>query len=144
MRSHRATIAGLTVVALGFLVGLGSVAAGERAQPSQGAYRDVSPTELKGMLDHKDFLFVNVHIPYEGELARTDAFIPFDKVEQQLHRLPPRKDAKIVLYCMSGRMSEIAAGTLSRRGYTSLWNLDGGMIAWEKAGFPLKNFRARR
>lgn len=59
------------------------------------------------------------------------------KVEEQLHLLPSKKDAKIVLYCMSGRMSEIAADTLVQRRYTNLWNLDGGMIAWEKAGYPV-------
>lgn len=85
----------------------------------------------------KDFFFVNVHIPYEGEIARTDAFIPFDQVEKQLNRLPSNKGAKIVLYCQSGRMSDIAARTLVRLGYTNLWNLEGGMIVWRQRGYSL-------
>jgi len=35
-------------------------------------------------------------------------------------------------------MSAIAAEALVKGGYTDVWNLDGGMIAWEEAGFSLK------
>jgi rhodanese-related sulfurtransferase len=110
---------------------------GARVAVPGGAYINVTAPALKQMLDGKDFFFVNVHIPYEGEIARTDAFIPFDQVEKQLNRLPTKKDAKIVLYCQSGRMSDIAARTLVRHGYTNLWNLEGGMVAWRQRGYPL-------
>ena len=102
-----------------------------------GAYTNVTAPVLKRMLESKDFSLANVHVPYEGEIAKTDAFIRFDQVEKQLHLLPARKDAKIVLYCMSGRMSDIAARTLVRLGYTNIWNLDGGMIDWRQRGYPL-------
>ncbi len=110
---------------------------GTRVPVGGGAYTNVTAPELKQMLEAKDFFFVNVHIPYQGEVAGTDAFIPFDKVEQQLDRLPARKDAKIVLYCKSDRMSTIAAETLVGLGYTNIWNLQGGMVGWGKQGYPL-------
>ena len=115
----------------------GAAEIGTRVPVPGGAYADVTAPALKQMLDGKDFFFVNVHIPYEGEIARTDAFIPFDQVEKQLNRLPSNTSAKIVLYCQSGRMSDIAARTLVRLGYTNLWNLEGGMIAWRQRGYPL-------
>jgi rhodanese-related sulfurtransferase len=34
-------------------------------------------------------------------------------------------------------MSVTAARALVRLGYTDVWNLDGGMIAWRAAGYPL-------
>ncbi|MBI2113534.1 MAG: rhodanese-like domain-containing protein [candidate division NC10 bacterium] len=102
-----------------------------------GAFANVTAPALKKMLEKKDFFFANVHVPYEGEIAKTDAFIPFDQVEKQLHLLPTRKDAKIVLYCMSDRMSTIASETLVRLGYTNIWNLQGGMVEWRKQGYPL-------
>ena len=74
------------------------VDAGGSARAKGGSYGKLAASELKAMLEGKDFLFVNVHIPYEGEIGRTDAFIPYDKVEQQRHLLPAKKDAKIVLY----------------------------------------------
>ncbi len=99
-----------------------------------GAYTDVSPAGLASMLKAKQFPLINVHIPYEGEIEGTDRFIPFDQVEANLARLPADKGVRIVLYCRSGHMSAIAARALVKRGYTDVWNLDGGMIAWAQAG----------
>jgi len=110
---------------------------GTRVEVPGGAYSNVTAPELKRMLETKDFFFVNVHVPYEGEIARTDAFIPYDKVEEQLHLLPAKKDAKIVLYCKSDRMSTIAAETLARLGYNNVWNLKGGMVGWSQRGYSL-------
>lgn len=89
------------------------------------------------MVANKDFTFVNVHIPFEGDIAKTDVSIPYDQIDQNLDKLPSDKNAKIALYCRSGRMSAIAAKTLVGLGYTNLWNLSGGMVAWEQAGLKI-------
>jgi len=103
-----------------------------------GSYTDVSPAELQSMLANKDFTFVNVHTPFEGKIAKTDLSIPYDQIGQNLDKLPSDKNAKIVLYCRSGRMSDIAAKTLISLGYTNIWNLSGGMVAWEQAGLKIE------
>jgi rhodanese-related sulfurtransferase len=90
------------------------------------------------MLKHEDFVFVNVHIPFEGNIADTDLSIPYNEIEQNLSQLPSDKNAKIVLYCRSGRMSAIAAEKLVSFGYTSIWNLKGGMVDWEQAGYNIE------
>jgi rhodanese-related sulfurtransferase len=102
-----------------------------------GSYQQVDAAQLQSMLTSKDFVFVNVHIPYEGEIEGTDLFIPYDTMEQQLSELPSDKNGKIFLYCRSGRMSAIAAEVLVSKGYTNVWELKGGMIAWEEAGYPI-------
>ena len=106
------------------------------------SYTNVSPAALAKVLERKTFPLINVHIPYAGEIARTDLFIPFDRVEASLRKLPVDKSARLVVYCLSGPMSDIAARTLVKLGYADVWNLDGGMTAWTDAGYPL--LRTRR
>jgi rhodanese-related sulfurtransferase len=110
---------------------------GQAVSVSGGEYRDITVTELQSMLEQKDFLFVNVHIPFEGDLPDTDLSIPYNEVEQNLDKLPPERDAKIVLYCRSDRMSNIAAEKLVGLGYSNVWNLEGGFSAWKDAGLPM-------
>jgi phage shock protein E len=139
MRLRRTAVVGIFGIAiLAMSVGMSSAGeTGTRVSVPGGAYTNVTAPVLKEMLTRKDFVFVNVHIPSEGEIAATDMFSPFNEIGQQIGRLPSQKDAKIVLYCQSGRMSEIAAQTLGRLGYTNLWNLEGGMVDWNAKGYPL-------
>ena len=112
--------------------------AGASVSVDGGSYINVTPSELNTMLSNKDFVFINVHIPFAGNIVATDLSIPYDQIEQTLAKLPADKKAKIVLYCRSGRMSAIAAETLVKLGYTNIWNLDGGMVAWEQAGYEIQ------
>jgi rhodanese-related sulfurtransferase len=110
---------------------------GTRVEVEGGAFTRLTSQQLAELIKNKDFTFVNAHIPYEGEIEQTDAFIPYDETTQRLAEYPADKDAKIVLYCRSGRMSTIAAQELVKAGYTNVWELDGGMVAWESAGYTL-------
>lgn len=134
-----------------FIVVIGSLllAACQTQQPAPtnvgssapiGSYSNIDVDELNDMLKNKDFVFVNVHIPFEGNIVATDLSIPYDQITEpaNLAQLPTDKNAKLVLYCRSGRMSAIAAEALVELGYTNIWNLEGGMIAWEQAGYELQ------
>ena len=97
----------------------------------------LTPAQLKQALIKKNFVFINVHIPYEGHIAGTDLSIPFDTIGQS-RKLPADRKASIVLYCRSGHMSAIARQTLNKMGYTNVRELQGGFNAWKAAGYELK------
>ncbi len=111
---------------------------GERVSVADGSFTRLSPVELRDMKNNEDFPLVNVHIPFAGNIPGTDLSIPYNEIEQNLDKLPEDKDAKIVLYCLGGPMSFAAAETLVDLGYTNVSDLDGGMDAWQNAGFELK------
>ncbi len=89
------------------------------------------------MLENKDFFLVNVKVPYSGEIPKTDAFISYRDTQARLGDYPPERSSRIVVYCLSGKTSEIAAAELVRNGYTNVLLLEGGMNAWREAGYAL-------
>lgn len=114
-----------------------STSVGKKVQTDGGSYTNLTPAELKTMLDNKDFFLVDTHTPPEGRLPKTDVRIRFDQVEQQISQFPADKNAKIVLSCRSGRMSSEASATLVKLGYTNVYNLEGGMNAWKSVGYEI-------
>ncbi|MGH8991805.1 MAG: rhodanese-like domain-containing protein [Acidimicrobiia bacterium] len=104
---------------------------------SMAGFDRLDPEQFATRMGNADATVINVHIPYEGELADTDAFIQFDSILGDA-KLPADKDGELLLYCMSGRMSEAAANDLiAEGGYTNVSHLEGGMKAWEATGRTL-------
>ncbi len=97
----------------------------------------ISASELSKRLKNKNFVLINVHTPYEGEIPATDSFIEFDSIKANASKLPKDKNAEIILYCKTGRMSAEALRTLKSMGYTNVKHLSGGMDEWSKKGFEL-------
>ena len=129
------TVALLTVILL--VAGCGGGGATTTSAASAPAVTLITPDQLAEMLKNKDFLLINTHVPYEGEIEQTDLFIDYSKAAELVSELPADKDAKIVVYCRSDRMSGIAAAEWAKAGYTNLYDLDGGFVAWEAAGYEL-------
>jgi rhodanese-related sulfurtransferase len=100
-------------------------------------YENISTDLFVKIVDQKDFILINVHIPYAGEIAKTDLLIPFNAISQHKNQLPSDKDAKIVVYCLTGPMGYIAAEKLVNMGYTRVVHFQDGMRAWKKTGKQL-------
>jgi len=101
------------------------------------SYQSISAAQLAEMTNNKDFFLVNVHIPYAGEIPKTDLSVPYNEIEDRLSEFPKDKEEKLVLYCRSGSMSAIAAETMVKLGFTNIWTLTGGMMEWESLGHEL-------
>lgn len=110
---------------------------GTRVETTGGAYTNIEPEELQALLAHKNFPLLNVHTPYEGEIEKTDANIPYHEIDKIVAKLPSDKNAMVVLYCRSGRMSQTTTEALVTLGYTNVWHLDRGMVGWKETGFPI-------
>jgi rhodanese-related sulfurtransferase len=126
---------------------------GSKVAVPGGEYTNVSVDELQEMLKVKDFLFVNVHNPFEGDIPGTDLSIPFDEIDESIGHLPALfdgiekyighmpvdRDTKMVLYCRSGQISDTAAKRMVELGYKNIWNLEGGITAWKQARLSVES-----
>ena len=117
-----------------------NITATEEAQGEavQGVYQTLAIDELANIIQNEAdaYTIINVHIPYAGEIEGTDANIAFNDLDALTEALPD-KDAPIILYCRSGSMSEQATRALLEQGYTQVWDVPGGMNAWQASGREL-------
>ena len=119
--------------------GAGTPAAAPTFQDSAGQPVAVAHTltidEFANVLTNEldAYTVVNVHIPYEGEIDGTDLKIAYNDIDALTAALPDR-NAPIILYCRSGNMSAQATQALVERGYSQVYDVPGGMIAWQASG----------
>lgn len=61
--------------------------------------------------------------------------IPIDQLQNRIAEIP--KNQTILVYCEVGSRSELVAGYLTRLGYPEVYNLSGGIMAWQVRGYPI-------
>lgn len=99
----------------------------------------ISAAELKCWQERgENFHLIDVREATEWDIVRIPGarHIPKDRalsadIAAQLDRNLP-----IVLYCKSGARSRQVVLALQQQGFTNLWNLDGGILAWIREAAP--------
>ncbi|MDO8451846.1 MAG: rhodanese-like domain-containing protein [bacterium] len=127
----------ISLMLTGYILGTNRENLGNTLTSPWSKPETVSVQAFKKIFPEKSFTLINVHTPYEGEIPGTDGFIPYDEIPSNSGVLPEDKNAEIILYCKTGRMSEEAVGTVKKLGYTNVRHLKGGMDAWTKIGGTL-------
>lgn len=102
----------------------------------KGSYQNVDPGELYRALESGAWV-VDVRTPQEFAQGHVPGAVnlPLQEIAAWADRLP--KDKPVYLYCRSGNRSRQAAEFLKKKGYTNLYNVVGGVLAIERAGYPL-------
>lgn len=77
----------------------------------------------------KDFQLIDVREAYEYEIANLEGkLIPLAEVADRINDI--RSDVDVVVHCRSGKRSADAIVQLEKLGFTNLYNLKGGILAW--------------
>jgi rhodanese-related sulfurtransferase len=100
---------------------------------------EITVAEAKEILDQGGYLFIDCREPKEYKMGHIPGAInvPRGLMEFKIGTTVPDKNEHIVVYCKSGGRGCLATCTLCRMGYTNVKNVDGGWLAWEKAGYPI-------
>src|SRR3990172_3391279 len=93
--------------------------------------KELTVSELKDILDKKeDICLIDVREAHELEICEIGGVhIPMCDVMNNLDRIP--KDKKVIIHCRSGaRSGSVVQALETQHGYSNLYNLKGGIIAW--------------
>jgi rhodanese-related sulfurtransferase len=86
-------------------------------------------------------MVLDVRTPEEVATGRLPGArsIPLDRLATTLDagEFPATSDTPILVYCRTGRRSAQAAALLAERGYSRVYDLDGGITAWSEADLPI-------
>jgi adenylyltransferase/sulfurtransferase len=93
--------------------------------------KEVTVQELKSKKDnHEDFQLIDVREEHEFEIAQIGGeLIPMGEVMDNIDRIS--KDKPVIIHCRSGaRSGSIINALESQFGFTNLYNLKGGILAY--------------
>jgi rhodanese-related sulfurtransferase len=97
------------------------------------ANQDLSPAELKTLLDAKAVTLVDVREPAEFAAERIEGAVLHPLSTFNPHALPP---GKLVFQCGIGRRSLEALRRHAAACLPPAQHLHGGLAAWKQAGLP--------
>ena len=138
----------IVVTALGIISGLLAGCGGGNANPAGnnkpgtkietacGTYWEITPEELYSMISGEIFILQYDSVK-TGNIPATDLYIEYPYIEENIDKFPADKSTYIVIYCTQGSKSAEGASYLVSQGYSSVFQLAGGSIAWRNQGYPI-------
>ena len=93
--------------------------------------KEITVQELKALMDEKkDFQLIDVREEFEYEVVNMGAtLIPLGNIVLEEDKIS--RDKLVVIHCRSGARSAAAIMQLEQQfGFTNLFNLKGGILAW--------------
>lgn len=109
-------------------------------------YQEVPPLEAVQLINHEDAVMVDVREDSEFSAGHVqDAIhIPLGKLRERMGELEAYKGRTVVVGCRSGHRSASACAMLRKQGFEKVYNLRGGILAWESANLPVSKAGKRK
>ncbi len=101
---------------------------------------DVDVANALQLINHKDAFVLDVREPSEynnGHLLNAK-LLPLGKLKERVGELEKHRDKPILVVCRSGNRSGTACAILGKQGFTQVYNLAGGVTAWQSSKLPLE------
>ena len=100
----------------------------------------VGVAEAVTLINRRDAMVLDVREQSEhdkGHIANA-RLVPAGQLKTRIGELERFKDRPVLVHCATGNRSQGAAATLKAAGFKEVFNLQGGMGAWEQAGMPVE------
>ncbi len=102
--------------------------------------KEVGNAAALQLINHKNALVLDVREKKEFDAGHilNAKLVPLLKLKESIGELERYRDQPIVVVCRSGQRSSTACALLGNRGFNQVYNLSGGILAWQKAELPVE------
>jgi len=106
-------------------------------------YLGVGPLEATALINHQDALVLDIREENEfreGHILHA-LHIPAGHLTSRIKELEKYRTRPIITACRSGSRSRAISALLHKQGFATVYNLEGGLLAWQNANLPLTRTR---
>lgn len=102
-----------------------------------GQVNNLNAGQANQLLQDPAVFLLDVRTPGEFADARIAGanLIPIDQFLRREREVP--KNRPVLIYCAVGSRSFQVANYLAQRGFGQVYNLNGGIVAWQRQGLPI-------
>ncbi len=96
----------------------------------------VDVSTVAAIKDDKEVFLLDVREQWEYDEAHISGvtLIPMEEIPLRLNEIPT--DQEVIITCRSGNRSGQVVEFLRQQGFTNVHNMEGGLLAWQAAGYP--------
>lgn len=109
--------------------------------PSDNAsVTQISPKESAGLIANDFGVIIDVRSVAEWNNKHIPGatLIPLSDLKSRMGELEQYKNKQIIMQCAVGGRSSKAVEILQEAGFNNVSNMNGGLVAWEKAKLPVE------
>ncbi len=102
-------------------------------------YTVASPADATTLINRSEAVVLDVRTEKEfkeGHIINS-IHIPQSSIKNRLSEIEKYKHKPIIVSCRTGQRSGSVCGQLKKQGFDHVYNLAGGVMAWQNANFPL-------
>ena len=105
----------------------------------------VTPSGAVALMNGEETIVIDVREPHEFSAGHIEnaRHIPLGKIDDRAYELQESKTSPVIVACQSGTRSPQACRKLAALGFTDVYELQGGMVAWEEAKLPISRKRSK-
>lgn len=105
-------------------------------------YPSIPTVDVKTTLEMKereDVCVLDVREQWEYEVGHIPdvLHLPMSQIGNRVHDIPT--DKTLIISCKSGQRSGRVTNWLKHNGYEEVYNMQGGILAWNRAGYAVEN-----
>lgn len=102
--------------------------------------KEVEVVQAVNLINRENALMLDVReqSEYDNGHVGNSRLISLGDLKKRIGELEKYRERPIVVMCRSGARSASGAALLSKSGFTKVYSLSGGIVAWQKASMPIE------